>query len=74
MTDRVVEIDRYIEAASELVDLRIEASWRPGVATYLGLAADMAAILDTVELDDAELILAPVYTPPDRADVAGADD
>ncbi len=32
---------------------------------FLGLAAGMAALLDTVALDDGALDLAPVYLPPD---------
>jgi len=63
-----VDWDRYIDATSEAMGLSVQAAWRPGVAQFLGLAAEMAATLERVELDDAELHLAPVYTPPDRSD------
>jgi hypothetical protein len=59
--------DAYIDAASALLDLEIAGAWRPGVARFLGLAAGMAAILESVELDDGALDLAPVYLPPDLA-------
>jgi hypothetical protein len=57
--------DAYIDAASALLDLEIADTWRPGVTRFLGLAAGMAALLDTVALDDGALDLAPVYRPPD---------
>ena len=57
--------DAYIDAASALLDLEIADAWRPGVTRFLGLAAGMAALLDTVALDDGALDLAPVYLPPD---------
>ena len=63
-----MDYDSYIEATSGLVGLSIEASWMPGVARYLDLAAEMAALLETIELDDAELVLAPVFTPTDLGD------
>jgi hypothetical protein len=58
--------DAYLDAASAAVGVGIEAAWRPGVARFLALAAEMAAILDRVELDDAELAPAPVYLPPEQ--------
>jgi hypothetical protein len=57
--------DAYIEAVSAVVGLTVAEAFRPGVARYLALAADMARTLETVELDDGELALAPVYLPPD---------
>ena len=61
----------HIDAVAELVGLRIEPEWRLGVERFLALAADMAAVLETVELDDGELIQAPVYAPPDTTGVDG---
>jgi len=63
-----VKTEAYMEAAADLVGVEIHPDWRPGVATFLGLAADMAALLDQVELDDGELVQAPVYTPPETGD------
>lgn len=55
----------YIDEMAALVRLPIEDAWKPGVATFLGLAAEMAAILETTDLDDAELILAPIFQLPE---------
>lgn len=63
------EQDAFIDAASAAVGLPIAEAWRPGVARFLALAAEMAATLDAVDLGD-ELALAPVYLPPE----ASADD
>jgi hypothetical protein len=40
-------------------------AWRPGVARFLALAAEMAAVLEAVPLDEAELELAPVFRLPE---------
>ncbi|MTH79243.1 DUF4089 domain-containing protein [Paracoccus aestuariivivens] len=53
-----------MDAASAMVGLTIAGEYRPGVARFLAVAAEMAAILEAVPLDDAELALAPVYRPP----------
>ena len=58
--------DAYIDATAGLLGLTIEPEWKPGVAKFLGLAAELAATLEAVPLDDGELVLAPVYTPPER--------
>jgi hypothetical protein len=63
--------DAYIDATSAIVNLPIAEEYRPGVAAFLQLAADMAAVLERVDLDDGELALAAIYLPPeirDRAD------
>jgi hypothetical protein len=60
--------DGHIDAISGLVGLEITEAQRPGVAQFLELAAEMAEILETVPLDDAHLILAPVHTLPDTED------
>jgi hypothetical protein len=58
--------DAYIDAASAAVGLTVAEAHRPGVRRFLAIAAEMAATLDGADLDEAELALAPVYTPPDR--------
>jgi hypothetical protein len=60
------ELDAYIDAASAAVGLTIAEAHRPGVKRFVAIAAEMAATLDGADLDDAELALAPVYTPPDH--------
>lgn len=57
--------DAYIDAASVAVNLPIAEAHRPGVAGFLALAAEMAAVLDAVELNEDELSLAPVFALPD---------
>jgi hypothetical protein len=59
-----VNLDAYIDSASAVVGLTIAEEYRPGVARFLALAAEMADLLDAVDLDDAELALAPVCLPP----------
>ena len=56
-----VDTERYMDAAAGLIDLPLAPDWRPGVVRFLDLAADMAAILEDVPLDDAHLELAQVY-------------
>jgi hypothetical protein len=56
--------DTYIDAASGMVGLTIPETWRPGVRRFLGIAAEMAAVLEAVPLQDGELALAPVYRLP----------
>ena len=55
--------DGYIDAAAAMVGLTIAPQYREGVARFLGIAAEMAAILERVPLDDGELTLAPVFDP-----------
>ena len=55
----------YVDRAAALLGLAIDEGQRPGVERFLALAAEMAAILETVDLDDAELALAPVFRPPE---------
>ncbi len=61
-----MKAEAYMDAAADLVGLAIEPEWRPGVAQYLALAAEMAEILEQVVLDDAEIVQAPVYVPHGR--------
>ncbi|MEM8569563.1 MAG: DUF4089 domain-containing protein [Pseudomonadota bacterium] len=55
--------ETYIESTADLMALPIDPAWKPGIVGFLALAGEMAATLDRVELDDAELTLAPVYSP-----------
>lgn len=63
-----MDLDAYIDAAYNAVGLPIAPEYRPGVAGFLQGAADLAALLEQVPLDDAELVLAPVFRLP------GSDD
>jgi hypothetical protein len=63
-----VDLDAYLDAASAMVDLPIAEAHRPGTMRFLALAAEMAAVLDAVDLDDGELALAPVFLLPDGLD------
>ena len=58
--------EAYIDAAADLIGLPLQPEWKPGVARFLDLAASMAALVEAVELDDGELIQAPVYVPHNR--------
>jgi len=61
----VRDLDAWIDSASAVVGLSIAEAYRPGVARFLELAAEMAAVLEAVDLDDSELALAPVFLLPD---------
>jgi hypothetical protein len=62
---RPLDLDAYIDAASAVMDLPIAEAHRPQVACFLALAAEMAAVIDAVTLEDDECALAPVFTPPE---------
>jgi hypothetical protein len=62
-----VNWDAHIDATAALIALPVAPERRAGVARFLELAAEMAATLDRVELDDGGLDLAPVFAPPDLA-------
>ncbi|WP_170317814.1 DUF4089 domain-containing protein [Paroceanicella profunda] len=61
-----MELKSYMDAASGLLNLPVAAEWQPGTLRFLGLAADMAALLESVPLDDAELVQAAVFRLPDE--------
>lgn len=63
----LVDLEAYVDAVSAMLDIGIAEDHRPGVVRFLGLAAEMAAILDSAPLDDDELALAPVFLPPAAA-------
>ena len=57
--------DAYIDVASAAVGVPVAEAHRPGVARFLALAAEMAATLEAVALDEDELALAPVFRLPE---------
>lgn len=67
-----MDLDRYVDVAAEVIDLPVAPAWKPEVVRFLGLAAEMAQLLERVALDDAELVMAPVYSP--DAFEGGTDD
>lgn len=60
--------DAYIDAVAGPLGLAIAPPYRAGVAGFLGIAAEMAAVLASVDLDPDELALAPIYQLPERAE------
>ena len=66
-TTKLPNIDAYLDTASAVLGLPIDETSRPGVTQFLCIAAQMAEVLDEVELDDAELALMPVFVAPDQA-------
>ena len=48
------DIDAHIDTASALIDVEINAEWRPGVRNFLHLAKEMSAILEATPLHEAE--------------------
>lgn len=55
--------EAFIDIQAQVLGLDITAEQRPGVATFLTLAAEMAALLETVDLGDDILDLDGVFTP-----------
>ena len=56
-------MEAYVDAASAAIDLKLDDSHRPGVLRYVALAADMAALVDAVELaphDETAVHFAPI--------------
>ena len=66
-TPEAININAYLDTASVILDLPIDETSRTGVTQFLTIAAQMAAVLDQVDLDDTELALTPVFLPPDAA-------
>jgi hypothetical protein len=64
---REIDWEAVIDAAAPMLDLTIEAAWRPGVRRFLGLAAEMAATLDAVGLAEDRLDLDAVLVLPAAA-------
>ena len=59
--------EAYLDAVAPAVGLPIDPDWRGGVARFLGLAAEMAATLDAVELADDQLDLDTLLVLPEPA-------
>jgi hypothetical protein len=57
------DAEAWIDAMAPVVGLVITEEARPGVRTFLAVAATMADRLEAVEIADDELWLAPVFTP-----------
>jgi hypothetical protein len=53
----------FIDIQSRVLGLDITAEQRPGVATFLTLAAEMATLLETADLGDDTLDLDGVFSP-----------
>ena len=53
----------WIDAIAPVMGLVITEEARPGVRTFLAVAATMADRLEAVDIADDELWLAPVFTP-----------
>jgi hypothetical protein len=51
-----------------MIGIGIADEHRPGVRTFLQIAQQMAATLDTAPLEGKEFALAAVYLPPEQAD------
>lgn len=60
-----VDAEAVIDAVAPLVGLPMQPEWRPGVARFLGLAGEMAAVLDAVPLADDHLVLDAVLVLPE---------
>jgi hypothetical protein len=61
--ERTWDEDAWIDALAPVVGVVVTEVERPGVRTFLALAKAMAETLETVDLPDDELLLAPVFTP-----------
>jgi hypothetical protein len=59
------EAEARLEAMAAVLALPVDAAYRPGVLRFLGLAAEMAAVLDRVPLDPGTAPLAPALSLPD---------
>ena len=64
-TNKLPNIDAYLDTASAMLELSIDETSRPGVTQFLCIAAQMAEVLDEVELGDAGLPWMPVFRAPD---------
>ncbi len=45
------QAEAYVDAAAAALDLRLRADHRPGVLRYFALAAEMAALVESVPLE-----------------------
>jgi hypothetical protein len=59
-----VDWEAYLDAVAPAVGLPVDPGWRGGIVHFLGLAADMVATLEAVELADDHLDLDAVLVLP----------
>ena len=59
--------EAYLDAVAPAVGLPVDPDWRGGIVRFLGLAAEMAATLEAVELADDHLDLDAVLILPEAA-------
>ena len=59
--------EAYLDAVAPAVGLPVDPGWRGGIVRFLGLAAEMAATLEAVELADDHLDLDAVLVLPETA-------
>lgn len=58
----MIEAEKLMIAAADVLRLKLDPEYEPGVKSHLEVAVKMAALLDAVELDD-EAEPAWVYRP-----------
>lgn len=66
MIDDAFDPEAYIRTTAPLLGLDLDAERRVAVATFLGIARDMAAILEAAPVPPGTLDLAPAFSPGDR--------
>ena len=59
--------EAYLAAVAPAVGLPVDPGWRGGIVRFLGLAAEMAATLEAVQLADDHLDLDSVLVLPEDA-------
>jgi hypothetical protein len=59
--------EAYLEAVAPTVGLPVDPAWRSGIVRFLGIAAEMAATLEAVDLADDRLDLDAVLVLPEAA-------
>jgi hypothetical protein len=62
---RGVDWEAYLDGVAPAVGLPVDPGWRAGVVRFLGLAAEMAATLEAVDLADDHLDLDAVLVLPE---------
>jgi hypothetical protein len=62
-----VDWEAYLDAVAPAIGLPVDPDWRDGICHFLGLAGEMAATLDAVDLVDDRLDLDAVLVLPEVA-------
>ena len=47
------QLEAFVDASASALALNLQAAHRPGVLRFVAIAAEMAAVLDTVPLDES---------------------